>query len=229
MIRVRPSSERGHFDHGWLDTYHTFSFGDYSEPGQMGFRALRVLNEDRVAPGMGFGRHGHRDMEILTVVLSGALRHQDSLGTRAEIVPGEVQRMTAGTGVLHSEVNPSPTEPVHLLQIWITPDRVGLEPGYAQRAFAPTPGWTLLASPDGRDGSITVRQDVTLFAGRFDPCATLRHALTPGRHAWLQVTRGSVTLGDQTLNAGDGAAASGEPSLTVRADGAAEVLLFDLA
>ena len=229
MIRVRRSSERGHFEHGWLDTYHTFSFGDYYDPAAMGFRALRVLNEDRVAPGMGFGRHGHRDMEIITYVLSGALRHQDSLGTSADVVPGEVQRMTAGTGVLHSEVNPSPTEPVHLLQIWIVPDRKGHEPGYEQRAFAPSPGWRLLASPDGRVGSVTVRQDVSLYDGRLDPGATLRHDLSPGRHAWLQVTRGSVTLDGHPLVAGDGAAVSDEASLTVTSDVGAEVLLFALA
>jgi redox-sensitive bicupin YhaK (pirin superfamily) len=232
MIIVRPSAERGHFDHGWLDTYHTFSFSDYYDPEWMGFRALRVLNEDRVAPSTGFGRHGHRDMEILTLVLSGTLRHQDSLGQTALIRPGEVQRMTAGTGVLHSEVNPSPAEPVHLLQIWIVPDRRGREPGYEQRVIDPPPSpgeWRLIASGEGRDGSVTVHQDVSLSLGRLRPGDALRYDLAPGRHAWLQVTRGAVALDGLPLSAGDGAAVSDEPSLTVRAGDDAEVLLFDLA
>ena len=232
MIRVRPSGERGHFDHGWLDTYHSFSFGDYHDPRHMGFRALRVLNEDRVSPGRGFGRHGHRDMEILTYVLEGALEHQDSMGNRSVIRPGEIQRMTAGTGVLHSEANPSPTEPVHLIQIWLTPDRPGHDPGYEQRTIDPAAAvgrWRLIASNDGRDGSVTVHQDVALYLSRLEPGGDLSYDLSPGRHAWLQVTRGSLTLNGHPLRAGDAAALSDEPTLSVRAGEGAEVLLFDLA
>jgi quercetin 2,3-dioxygenase len=236
MIRLRTSSERGHFDHGWLDTYHTFSFGDYVDREHMGFRSLRVLNEDRVAPSTGFGRHGHRDMEIITYVLSGALKHQDSLGTSAVIVPGEVQKMTAGTGVLHSEVNPSPTDPVHLLQIWIVPDRAGYAPAYEQVTVGPkADDWQLVGSPDGRDGSVTIRQDVSLYVGRVSPGRTLRREIAPGRHAWVQVTRGSVTVNGLALSAGDGAAVSDETSLAFEEPGdadagaGAEILFFDLA
>jgi quercetin 2,3-dioxygenase len=230
MIRVRPSGDRGHFDHGWLDTYHTFSFGDYYDKAHMGFRSLRVVNEDVVAPGTGFPRHGHRDMEIITYVLSGELTHGDSLGNTGPIRAGEVQRMSAGTGVLHSEANRSATEPVHLLQIWVLPDRAGHEPGYEQIRVEPARGrWQVLASADGRDGSATVHQDVSLLLGRLDPGETLRHEPPPGRHAWVQVTRGAVTLNGQSLTAGDGAAVSDERALTVSADEPAEVLLFDLA
>lgn len=232
MIRVRPSGERGHFDHGWLNTYHTFSFGDYFDPRNMGFRSLRVLNEDFVAPGTGFPRHGHRDMEILTYVMSGELTHGDSLGNSGPITTGEIQRMTAGTGVLHSEANRSTTEPVHLLQIWILPDRPGHEPGYEQRTIDLAPaakGWALIASADGRDGSATVHQDVTLLVGRPTAGHEISYAIAPGRHAWVQVTRGTVRLNGHALGAGDGAAISEEPLLTLTATEDAEVLLFDLA
>lgn len=232
MIRLRSSRDRGHFDHGWLDTYHTFSFGDYQDRDHMGFRALRVINEDVVAPGRGFGMHGHRDMEILTYVLSGALEHSDSLGHREVIRPGEVQRMTAGTGIRHAEANPSSDEPVHLLQIWIFPERDGLEPSYEQVPVdmsAARRGWSLIASADGRDGSTVVRQDVTVWASTPGPGGSVGYELKPGRHAWLQVARGAVTLNGVPMKAGDGAAVSDETSLTVSAEDAAEVLLFDLA
>jgi redox-sensitive bicupin YhaK (pirin superfamily) len=236
MIRVRRSDERGHFDHGWLDTYHSFSFGDYYDPRQMSFRALRVLNEDVIGPASGFGRHGHRDMEILTYVLSGELTHQDSLGNAGPIRAGEVQRMTAGTGVLHSEANRSSTDPVHLLQIWILPDRPGRTPGYEQHALDPDGArehWQLIASADGRDGAVTVHQDVALYRARpaAEAVEALRYDLAPGRHAWLQVVRGAVVLNGLPLRAGDAAAVSDEPALWVGAEGPgeAEVLLFDLA
>lgn len=234
MIRPRRSEDRGHFDHGWLDTYHTFSFGDYVDPAQMGFRTLRVMNEDVVQPGQGFGMHGHRDMEILTYVLSGALEHQDSLGHREVIRPGELQRMTAGTGIRHGEFNASTTEPVHLLQIWILPARRGLTPGYEQksiRSIAAREGWTLIASPDGRDGSVTIRQDVNVLVASPVPGASLQYEGGPGRAAWLQLVRGTITLNGVPLTAGDGAAVTDEPTITMEAGpgGPAEVLLFDLA
>jgi redox-sensitive bicupin YhaK (pirin superfamily) len=233
MIRVRRSHERGHFDHGWLDTYHTFSFGDYYDPLEMGFRVLRVLNEDVVQPATGFGRHGHRDMEILTYVLQGELTHQDSMGNSEPIRAGEFQRMTAGTGVLHSEVNRSTTEPVHLLQIWIVPERRGLEPGYEQRAFERShesgPA-RLVASNDGREGSLKIHQDVAIRLVRLGRSEELRYDLEPGRAAWLQVTRGVVSLSGHTLAAGDGAAIEEDHSLamTASANEGAEFLLFDL-
>jgi redox-sensitive bicupin YhaK (pirin superfamily) len=232
MMKIRRSRERGHFDHGWLNTYHTFSFADYFDPAQMGFRALRVINEDRVAAGMGFGMHGHRDMEIVTVVLSGALEHRDSLGNGEVLRPGEVQRMTAGTGIRHSEFNPSPVEPVHLYQIWLLPERAGLSPGYEQKAFAESEKrdrWRLVASPDGRDGSLTIRQDARLYLAALTGAQELHHELAHGRHGWLQVLRGNVTVNGADLAAGDGAAISEEANVTVRAAGEAEVLLFDLA
>jgi redox-sensitive bicupin YhaK (pirin superfamily) len=232
MIRVRRSSERGHFDHGWLDTYHTFSFSRYQDPRHMGFRALRVINEDRVAPGTGFGAHPHEDMEIVTYVLDGALAHRDSLGTGSTIRPGELQRMTAGTGIRHSEFNPSESEPVHLYQIWLLPEREGLEPSYEQRAFPEGERHNrlrLVASPDGQDGSLTIRQDARLYLATMDGGPEVRHELTPGRHAWLQVLRGGVDLNGSTLSAGDGAAVSEESYLAIKVDGPSEVLLFDLA
>jgi len=232
MIRIRPSTERGHFDHGWLDTYHSFSFGDYYDPHQMGFRSLRVLNEDHVAGGTGFGRHGHRDMEILTLVLEGQLKHQDSMGHASTIGPGRVQRMSAGTGILHSEVNASATEPVHLLQIWITPDKAGHTPSYEERPFdrEETQGkWLLVASKDGRDGSVTIHQDASLWLTTLNAGESLDYPLSRGRHAWIQVARGEVTLNGQTLNAGDGAAVTEESALTIRGAHDSEVLLFDLA
>ena len=213
MITVRRSSERGHFDHGWLDTRHTFSFADYRDPRHMGFRSLRVLNEDRVRPGQGFATHGHRDMEIVSVVLEGALSHRDSMGNGSVIRPGDVQRMTAGTGVRHSEFNPSPSEPVHFLQIWILPDREGLSPGYEQKHVPPEERrdrLRLLASPDGADGSLTVHQDARIYATALGPGAEVRHRIAPGRHAWVQVTGGALDLNGVPLEAGDGAAVSGE-------------------
>ena len=231
MIRVRRSSERGHFDHGWLDTYHTFSFARYYDPTHMGFRALRVINEDRVAPGRGFGTHPHEDMEIVTYVLDGALAHRDSLGTGSTIRPGELQRMTAGTGIMHSEFNPSEAEPVHLYQIWLLPEREGLEPSYEQKAFPEEERHNrlrLVASPDGQDGSLSIRQDARLYLASLDGGEEVRHALPPGRHAWLQVLRGGAGLNGNKLSAGDGAAVSDESALTIGADGPSEVLLFDL-
>src|SRR3954469_5108947 len=220
MIRVRKASERGHFDHGWLDTYHTFSFSRYYDPRQMGFRALRVINEDRVQPGRGFGTHGHEDMEIVTYVLSGALAHKDSLGTGSAIRPGELQRMTAGTGISHSEFNPSQTEPVHLYQIWLLPEREGLEPSYEQRAFPEAERRNrlrLVASPDGADGSLAIRQDARLYLATLDGGRWISHDLAPGRHAWLQVLRGGVDVNGLALAAGDGAALSDESGLAIRA------------
>jgi redox-sensitive bicupin YhaK (pirin superfamily) len=232
MIAIRNSAERGHFDHGWLDTFHTFSFADYRDPQFMGFRSLRVINEDRVAPGQGFGMHPHRDMEIITYVLSGELEHRDSLGTGAVIRPGEVQYMSAGTGILHSEFNPSKSDAVHLMQIWIRPDRRGLPPRYDQRRFpslSNTGELTLLASPDGRAGSIQINQDVQLYAATLREGQHARHALSAGRSAWIQVLRGGIQIGDQQLSAGDGAAVTGESDIAIAADGDSELLLFDLA
>jgi len=228
MIRIRKADERGHFDHGWLDTYHTFSFADYYDPEYMGFRALRVINEDRVQAGRGFGTHSHRDMEIVTYVLEGELQHRDNMGTGSIIRPGEVQRMSAGTGVLHSEVNPSRDQSVHLLQIWLLPDRRGLKPEYEQKAFPAEERagrLRLVASPDGSDGSLTIHQDAKILTGTIRD--SVQYDLQPGRYAWLQVARGSLDLNGQTLNAGDGAAIENEPALTLRGKDA-EVLLFDL-
>jgi redox-sensitive bicupin YhaK (pirin superfamily) len=232
MIRIRKANERGHADHGWLDTRHTFSFADYHDPAHMGFRALRVINEDRVRPGQGFGMHGHRDMEIISYVLEGSLAHRDSLGTGSVLGPGELQRITAGTGVRHSEFNPSATELVHFYQIWLLPERAGLTPGYEQRAF-PSQGklgkLQLVASPDGADGSLTIRQDARLYLAALGKGDSVAHTLVPGRHAWLQITRGDVRLDSQTLTAGDGAAISNQSQLTVAGASDSEVLLFDLA
>jgi quercetin 2,3-dioxygenase len=232
MIRVRKASKRGHFDHGWLDTYHTFSFSRYYDPQHMGFRALRVINEDRVQPGRGFGTHEHEDMEIVTYVLSGALAHKDSLGTGSAIRPGELQRMTAGTGISHSEFNPSQTEPVHLYQIWLLPEREGLEPSYEQRVF-PEEGrhnrLRLVASPDGGDGSLTIRQDARLYLATLDEGQEVWKDIPSGRYAWVQVLRGNVSLNGQAISGGDGAAVSDESALAIRAESPSEVLLFDLA
>lgn len=232
MIRIRLSQDRGHFDHGWLDTYHTFSFADYFDPDQMGFRTLRVINEDRVKPGEGFGTHPHRDMEILTIVLSGGLRHRDSMGNGSVIRPGEVQRMTAGTGITHSEFNDSSQEPVHFLQIWVLPERTGLAPGYEQRAFPPEGGLgnpLLVASRDGRDGSVTIHQDASVFSVRLAPGQTMDPFPAQGRHIWVQAIRGALNVNGVRLNAGDGAGASGEDSLRFDAESSSEFLLFDLA
>jgi len=230
MIQIRKAEERGHFDHGWLNTYHTFSFADYYDPEFMGFRALRVINEDRVEPGRGFGTHSHRDMEIVTYVLEGELEHRDSMGTGSVIRPGEVQRMSAGTGVLHSEVNPSRSKGVHLLQIWILPERHGIRPEYEQKTFPAEERngkLRLVASQDGADGSLTIHQDARLFAGMLRNGEPIRYDLQPGRYAWLQVARGTVEVNGQKLNAGDGAAVEDEKALTLEGQDA-EVLLFDL-
>lgn len=232
MIRIRRSNERGHAQRGWLDSYHTFSFAEYYDPRYMGFRSLRVINEDRVQPARGFGRHPHNDMEILSYVVEGALAHQDSTGTEEMIRPGEVQRMTAGTGIAHSEYNGSQTDPVHFIQIWILPEREGLKPGYEQRAFPDEEKrgrLRLVASRDGREGSVTIHQDVSLFAALLDPGLSVTHRLQPKRHAWVQVIKGAVALNGQVLKAGDGAAVSEEEALEIRAEEPAEVLLFDLA
>ncbi|OLB93056.1 MAG: quercetin 2,3-dioxygenase [Candidatus Rokubacteria bacterium 13_1_40CM_68_15] len=232
MITKRAAGERGHFDHGWLQTYHTFSFADYHDPDHMGFRHLRVINEDYVRPGMGFPTHGHRDMEIVTCVLEGALEHRDSLGNGSVIRPNDVQRMTAGTGVRHSEFNASKSEPVHLLQIWIMPARAGLAPGYEQKTIAEKDkrgALRLIASPDGDDGSVTINQDVRLSASVLQPGEKVAYDLPRGRFAWLQVARGAVTLNGQTLVHGDGAAVSDETSLGIAATASSEILLFDLA
>jgi len=232
MLTVRPSEERGGFDHGWLDTKHTFSFADYQDPRHMGFRALRVINEDVVAPGKGFGTHGHRDMEIITYVLDGELQHRDSMGNGSIIRPGDVQRMSAGTGVTHSEFNPSPGEKVHLLQIWILPERSGLQPGYEQRTFTADERrgrLRLVASRSARDGSLTVHQDADLFAALMSPGAELVHALRPKRHAWAQVARGALDVNGTEVAAGDGVALSDEPRVVLHAVQPTEILLFDLA
>jgi redox-sensitive bicupin YhaK (pirin superfamily) len=231
MIRLRHASQRGHFDHGWLDTYHTFSFADYFDPEQMGFRVLRVMNEDRVQPGQGFGMHGHKDMEIVTYVLDGVLEHKDSMGNGSLIHAGELQRMTAGTGVRHSEFNHSPTDAVHLYQIWLLPERRGLTPGYEQRSFSNEQErgrLRLVASPQGRDGSLTVHQDVEIFLGALEAEQKVEHLLKPGRYAWLQVLRGSAKLNGEKLTAGDGAAISQVTKLEVQATEPSEVMLFDL-
>ena len=232
MIVRRPANERGHAQHGWLDSRHTFSFADYYDPAHMGFRALRVINEDRVQPGRGFGTHQHRDMEIISYVLDGALSHRDSMGTGSTIIPGDVQRMSAGTGVLHSEMNPSKTDPVHFLQIWLLPERRGIEPGYEQKRFEEPEKrgrLRLIAARDGRDGAISIHQDVDLYASVLPVGEHARLDLRPGRHAWIQVARGAVTLNGQLLEQGDGAAVSDETALDLEATKDAEILVFDLA
>jgi len=232
MITIRRSEERGHFDHGWLDTRHTFSFADYYDAAYMGFRSLRVINEDCVQPGRGFPTHAHNDMEILTFILEGALEHKDSMGNGSVIRPGEVQRMSAGTGVRHSEYNHSKSEVVHFLQIWILPERRGLAPGYEQKTFAEGESRNrlqLIASPDGRDGSVIVHQDAYVHLARLDTDTVLRHQLAAQRYAWLQVARGTVALNRESLSAGAGAAATDETTLSIRAESAAEILVFDLA
>jgi hypothetical protein len=231
MIRIRRSDDRGRAEHGWLSSRHTFSFADYHDPAHMGFRDLRVINEDRVQPGKGFGTHPHRDMEILTWVLSGALEHRDSLGNGSLIRPGDAQRMSAGTGVTHSEHNPSADEPVHLLQIWIVPARRGLAPSYEQKHFPEAErrnALRLVASPDARDGSVRIHQDVAVWTALLDPGQAVRHGLAPGRHAWLQVARGEVELRGERLAAGDGAALGDEPAVALAARAPSEVVLFDL-
>ncbi len=227
---MRKANERGHAEHGWLDTYHTFSFANYYDPEWMGFRTLRVLNDDRVMPGMGFGTHSHRDMEILTCVLSGALEHKDSMGNGRIIRPGEVQYMAAGTGVQHSEFNPSGAEPVHFLQIWILPERQGLKPRYAEKSLsnAPAGRFNLVASKAGRDGSLAINQDADLYVARMDVGNEASHTLKPGRHAWVHVAEGEVKLNGATLQSGDAAGLSDEPLVRLAAAKPSQVLLFDL-
>jgi len=231
-MRIRRADERGRTDWGWLDSRHTFSFGEYYDPSHAGFRALRVINDDRVAPGAGFGTHGHRDMEILSYVLEGALEHKDSSGGGGVIRPGEIQFMRAGTGVTHSEYNHSEAEPVHFLQVWIVPDRRGLPPAYGQLAFDPDAaarGFVLLASLDGREGSLQVQQDADLWATRLGAGEPRAFRLRPGRHAWLHVARGELSLNGASLREGDGAALSGDETLSLLGGAPAELLLFDLA
>lgn len=232
MIQIRKNSERGHANHGWLDTYHTFSFSDYYDPRYMGFSSLRVINDDRIEPGVGFPTHPHRDMEIVTYMLEGALAHKDSMGNGSVITAGEVQRMTAGTGITHSESNASDTEGVHLLQIWIVPDRKGHTPSYEQIRVSEEDKagrLRLVASPDGRDGSVTIHQDALLYASVLCQGDAVQHELAPNRCAYLQVARGEMTLNGTTLQAGDGAAISGESEIRLTSDSTAELLLFDLA
>jgi len=232
MIQIRKSDERGHANHGWLDTRFTFSFADYYDPKHVQFRTLRVMNDDRVAGGGGFPTHPHRDMEIVTYVLEGALAHKDSMGNGSTIRPGDVQYMSAGTGVAHSEFNASPSEPVHLYQIWMFPDKNGHQPRYDQKNFSEAEKrgkLRLLVSPDGRDGSVEIRQDNELYATVLKPGESVRHELKPVRHAYVQVARGSVKLNGQALEAGDGAAISGEKALQLTGIKDAEVLVFDLA
>ena len=231
MMRLRPADQRGHFDHGWLDTRHSFSFGAYHDPEHMGFRDLRVINDDLVQPGQGFGTHGHRDMEILTYVLDGALEHKDSTGGGSILRPGDVQRMTAGRGIRHSEFNPTDDEELRLLQIWILPEREGLEPGYEEKNFPRTQRQgrlKLIASPGGEDDSLRIHQDVRVYAGILGAGERAEHEPAPGRHAWLQVARGRLRVGDLELMDGDGLAVSEEDKLELEGLEDAEVLLFDL-
>ena len=232
MISLRPSHERGHTTLGWLESAHTFSFNNYVDPRHMGFRQLRVINDDWVKPGAGFGTHSHRDMEIITYVLEGALEHRDSTGNGSVIRPGDVQRMSAGTGISHSEYNHSPTTPVHFLQIWILPERQGLAPGYEQRSFAPEElrgQWRLIAARDGREGAVVVHQDVDVLVAQLEPGEQVAYHLRPGRHVWVQVASGGVTLNGVSLKEGDGAAVSEVAALDLVAVDRSEVLLFDLA
>jgi len=231
VIAVRPAAERGHADHGWLDTRHTFSFASYHDPGHMGFRSVRVINEDRVQPAQGFGTHAHRDMEILTWVLEGALEHKDSMGNGSVIRPGDLQRMSAGTGVTHSEFNPSREAGVHFLQIWLLPRERGLPPGYEQKRFPQESRrgrLRLIAAGDGREGAVTIHQDADVWTALLQPGESLSHRLAPGRYAWVHVARGAVSLNGSTLGAGDGAAVSDEAALEINGAARAEVLLFDL-
>ena len=231
MIRIRKSDERGHNNLGWLDTRHSFSFDRYYDPDHMNFRCLRVLNEDRIAPGSEFPDHSHRDMEIISYVISGALEHRDNMGNGSVIRPGDVQYMCAGTGVIHAEKNPATDEPTHMLQIWILPDKTGHTPDYDQKTFAPEAKKNrlcLLVSPDGADGSIAMHQDARIFAALLDAGTTLSYAPGPERHVWLQVISGGLTVNDRTLQPGDAAAISEEPDLTVTAQESTECLLFDV-
>ena len=231
MIKLRRSNDRGHTKLSWLDSRHTFSFGDYHDPKHMGFSELRVINEDRVIPGAGFPTHSHHDMEIITYVLDGALAHKDSTGTSSVIRVGDVQRMSAGTGISHSEYNASQSEPVHFLQIWIIPAQTSLKPGYEQRSFniqEKSGGWVLVAAPYARDGAVKLHQDVELYLAAISKGQQLSYRLKPGRQAWLQITRGAVTLNGMSFTAGDGAAVSQEDLLKLAASDDTEALLFDL-
>ena len=232
MLNIRKSDDRGPTNMGWLRSKHSFSFGEYYDPAHMGFGPLRVINEDRVIPGAGFGTHGHRDMEIISYVLDGGLEHKDSIGTGSVIRPGDVQRMSAGSGIRHSEFNHSKSDPVHFLQIWIVPERQGIDPSYEQRAFADADKrgrLRLVGSRNGRDGSVTIHQDVDLYAGLFDAGERTRFALTDGRMAWIQVARGSVDINGERLSAGDGAAIRDPGLLEIDGRDEAEILLFDMA
>jgi redox-sensitive bicupin YhaK (pirin superfamily) len=231
MITIRKAEDRGHFDFGWLNTYHTFSFGDYYDPKHTRFGTLRVINEDFVQPGHGFPTHGHRDMEIVTYILEGALQHRDSMGTGSIIRRGDAQRMSAGTGVTHSEANPASDEPVHLLQIWIFPREQGTQPDYEEKKFSDDDKHNrlrLIVSPDGSEGSVRIHQDAKIFASLLDPGQQVEHALANGRDAWLQVAAGSVSVNDNPLKQGDGAGIRKESKITITATEAAEILLFDL-
>lgn len=232
MIAIRKAEERGHFDFGWLNTYHTFSFDQYYDPNHMAFRSLRVINEDFVQAGHGFPTHGHRDMEIVTYILEGALEHRDSMGTGSIIRRGDAQRMSAGTGVRHSEANPSPDAPVHLLQIWILPSEQGIQPEYEEKKFSDDEKRNklrLIVSPDGSDGSVRIHQDAKVYASLLDENQEVVHTLADGRSAWLQVAAGSGTLNEVELKPGDGAAVSQESNLHITAQESSEILLFDLA
>jgi quercetin 2,3-dioxygenase len=230
MKVIRRANERGHAEHGWLDTYHTFSFAGYYDPEWMGFRSLRVINDDLVMPGAGFGTHPHRDMEIITYVLSGALQHKDSMGNGRVIRPGEVQYMAAGTGIQHSEFNPSKDEAVHLLQLWIQPDRTGLKPRYAEKSLASAPRgrFNLVASKTGRDDSLAINQDADLYVAKLEPGDEATHALKPARHAWVHVAEGEVKLNGDTLKAGDAVGLTEESGLRLSATKSSQVLLFDM-
>lgn len=232
MITLRPSAQRGHFDFGWLDTYHTFSFGHYRDYNWMGFRSLRVINEDYIAPGMGFGEHPHENMEIISYIAGGEMAHKDTLGNIETITRGEVQRMSAGSGIEHSEFNPSKSEKTHLIQIWLRPSVRDVTPGYEQRKFPIDQKKNqlhLLVSQDGRDGSLTMGQDASLYAAKVDAGFEETYALAKARHAWVQVIKGSLTINGQTLSAGDGAGISDETGLSIIATQESEFLLFDLA
>lgn len=231
VIQIRRSQERGHANHGWLDSFHTFSFANYYDPQFMGFRDLRVINEDRIAAGSGFGTHPHKDMEIITYVIEGALAHKDSMGNSTDIHAGEVQRMSAGTGVQHSEHNPKVDQLCHLLQIWIMPQARGIEPSYGQKSFADqlsAADLTLVISRDGREGSITINQDVNLYVGKWEGGRSVEFSLDPRRYAWLQVIAGDLSLNGETLHSGDGAAVASESVLKLDSRGPVHFLLFDL-
>ena len=232
MIKVRKAAERGHANHGWLKTYHTFSFSTYRDPEHMGFRSLRVMNEDWVQQGQGFGTHPHHDMEIVTYVLEGALEHKDSMGNGEILRAGEFQRMSAGTGITHSEFNPSETDPVHLYQIWLLPESKGIEPSYEQKRFPDNEMHNqlrLVASPEAAEGSLHIHQDARIFLSKIDAQVKVIHELATDRHAWLQVLRGTVLLNGEHLETSDGAAVSEESTLTIQATKDAEIMLFDLA